>query len=66
MDDAHDIFSGGDPACVVAGEFGVRVLCEIVRAAVGVGGARQSGDAENLRQQYEGIERRVSQDQLEL
>jgi hypothetical protein len=49
VDDAHDIFSGGGPACVEGGEFGVRIPCEIVRTVVGASGARQNGDEENLR-----------------
>jgi hypothetical protein len=64
-DDAHDIVGGGGPKCVAGGEFGVRVPFEIMRVTGGVGGARQGGDAENLRQEHEGVERRVLQQRIE-
>ena len=40
-----DIFSGGGPVCVVAGEFGVRVSCEVVYMAVEVSGDCHIRDA---------------------
>jgi hypothetical protein len=65
VDDAHDIFSGGGPVCVVAGEFGVRVPCEVVYMSVEVSGDCHFRDAENLGEQDECVKRGLLQQRIQ-